>query len=108
MEDWNKFGDSEKERYTQTDRSTQDYYAGYSEPVNTKQKEPKYVTKKAFVITLIFAMILSAAVGAGADGLMVEVHNDPGHALCDGAQSITPDQFLDLNQKIQRVREAIL
>jgi 3-deoxy-7-phosphoheptulonate synthase len=34
-----------------------------------------------------------AAVAAGADGLMVEVHNDPQHALCDGKQSITPDAF---------------
>lgn len=34
-----------------------------------------------------------AAVAAGADGLIIEVHNDPPHAKCDGAQSITPDQF---------------
>ena len=34
-----------------------------------------------------------AAVAAGADGLVIEVHNDPPHAKCDGAQSITPDQF---------------
>ena len=34
-----------------------------------------------------------AAVAAGADGLIIEVHNDPPHALCDGAQSITPAQF---------------
>ncbi|MDE6028848.1 MAG: 3-deoxy-7-phosphoheptulonate synthase [Clostridiales bacterium] len=34
-----------------------------------------------------------AAVGAGADGLIIEVHNDPPHALCDGAQSLRPDQF---------------
>ena len=34
-----------------------------------------------------------AAVAAGADGLEIEVHNDPPHALCDGAQSITPAQF---------------
>lgn len=34
-----------------------------------------------------------AAVGAGADGLMIEVHNDPTHALCDGAQSLRPEQF---------------
>lgn len=34
-----------------------------------------------------------AAVGAGADGLMIEVHNDPAKALCDGAQSLTPEQF---------------
>lgn len=37
-----------------------------------------------------------AAVGAGADGLMIEVHNDPPHALCDGAQSIRPEQFEDI------------
>ena len=34
-----------------------------------------------------------AAVGAGADGLMIEVHNDPVKALCDGAQSLRPEQF---------------
>ncbi|MBQ7373997.1 MAG: 3-deoxy-7-phosphoheptulonate synthase [Clostridia bacterium] len=34
-----------------------------------------------------------AAVGAGADGLMIEVHNDPANALCDGAQSLRPEQF---------------
>ena len=37
-----------------------------------------------------------ASVGAGADGLMIEVHNDPAHALCDGAQSIRPEQFKDV------------
>lgn len=37
-----------------------------------------------------------ASVGAGADGLMIEVHNDPIHALCDGAQSIKPEQFKDI------------
>ncbi len=37
-----------------------------------------------------------ASVGAGAHGLMIEVHNDPVHALCDGAQSIKPDQFKEL------------
>ena len=37
-----------------------------------------------------------ASVGAGADGLIIEVHNDPQHALCDGAQSIKPEQFRDL------------
>ena len=34
-----------------------------------------------------------ASVGAGADGLIIEVHNDPTHALCDGAQSLKPEQF---------------
>ena len=42
-----------------------------------------------------------ASVGAGAHGLMVEVHNDPAHALCDGAQSINPEQFVDLARKIE-------
>ncbi len=41
-----------------------------------------------------------ASVGAGADGLMIEVHNDPVHALCDGAQSIKPDQFGDIVKRI--------
>ena len=40
-----------------------------------------------------------AAVAAGADGLIIEVHNDPQHALCDGQQSITPDQFAALMEK---------
>lgn len=41
-----------------------------------------------------------AAVGAGADGLMIEVHNDPKKALSDGAQSIKPDEFADITGRI--------
>ena len=41
-----------------------------------------------------------ASVGSGAHGLMIEVHNDPKNALCDGAQSITPDQFDDIVKSI--------
>ncbi|MEG1509798.1 MAG: 3-deoxy-7-phosphoheptulonate synthase [Clostridia bacterium] len=41
-----------------------------------------------------------ASVGAGSDGLMIEVHNDPTHALCDGAQSIKPEQFEDIVKSI--------
>ena len=37
---------------------------------------------------------------AGADGLMIEVHNNPPKALCDGAQSLTPDQYAQLVGKI--------
>ena len=40
-----------------------------------------------------------AAIAAGADGIIVEVHNDPPHALCDGKQSLTPVQFDELMQK---------
>jgi 3-deoxy-7-phosphoheptulonate synthase len=48
-----------------------------------------------------------AAVAAGADGVMIEVHNDPARALCDGAQSLTPEQFSTLSQKIHNIREAL-
>ena len=48
-----------------------------------------------------------AAVAAGADGLMIEVHNDPEHALCDGAQSLTPDAFRDLAENVKKVRLAL-
>jgi 3-deoxy-7-phosphoheptulonate synthase len=49
-----------------------------------------------------------AAAAAGADGIMVEVHNNPACAMCDGAQSLTPEQFDILNQKVRKIREAIL
>lgn len=49
-----------------------------------------------------------AAVAAGADGLMIEVHNDPAHALCDGPQSLTPEQFAELAVSIRKVREALV
>lgn len=42
-----------------------------------------------------------ASVGAGADGLMIEVHNDPMHALCDGAQSLNPEQFDLVMKKVK-------
>ena len=48
-----------------------------------------------------------AAAAAGADGLIVEVHNDPAHALCDGAQSLTPEQFDEAARKVRAVREAL-
>ena len=55
---------------------------------------------------LVAPMALAAAAG-GADGVMIEVHNDPMHALCDGAQALTPDQFAALAEKVRRVREAV-
>ena len=48
-----------------------------------------------------------AAAAAGADGLMIEVHNNPQRALCDGAQSLTPEQFRDTAQAVKRVLKAI-
>ena len=48
-----------------------------------------------------------AAVAAGADGLIIEVHNDPPHAKCDGAQSITPGQFDDLMGKLRSLAPCV-
>jgi 3-deoxy-7-phosphoheptulonate synthase len=48
-----------------------------------------------------------AAVAAGADGLIIEVHNDPAHALTDGAQSITPAQFEAMMKSIKRIAAAV-
>ena len=66
--------------------------------------DPSHATGRA---SLVGSMAL-AAVAAGADGLMIEVHNDPIHALSDGAQSLTPDAFDDLAQRIFRIREALV
>ena len=46
-----------------------------------------------------------AAVVAGADGLIIEVHNNPACALCDGQQSITPDEYSRLMEKIEKLVE---
>ena len=48
-----------------------------------------------------------AAAACGADGLMIEVHNDPEHALCDGAQSLTPAQFAQVSRKVTEIREVM-
>ena len=48
-----------------------------------------------------------AATACGADGLMIEVHNNPAKALCDGAQSLTPDQFDQVMNKVRRIREVL-
>ena len=44
-----------------------------------------------------------AALAAGADGIIVEVHNDPEHALCDGAQSLNLDQFRSVTRSLNRL-----
>lgn len=65
--------------------------------------DPSHATGKASLVPSMAA----AAAACGADGIMVEVHNNPSCALCDGAQSITPAQFAELNKKVIRIREAI-
>ena len=65
--------------------------------------DPSHATGKA---ALVPPMAL-AATAAGADGIMVEVHNNPACALCDGAQSLTPAQFSELSYNVQKIREVI-
>jgi 3-deoxy-7-phosphoheptulonate synthase len=51
--------------------------------------------------------IAQAAVAAGADALLIEVHNDPENALCDGAQSLLPEQFETLTKRLRLIAEAV-
>jgi len=55
---------------------------------------------------LVKPMSLAAA-AAGADGLIIEVHNDPSHALCDGAQSLTPEAFADVVGSLNGILQAL-
>ena len=66
--------------------------------------DPSHATGKADLV----APMAYAATAAGADGIMVEVHNDPAHALCDGAQSITPPQFDEISRKARQIREVLV
>ncbi len=66
--------------------------------------DPSHATGKANLV----APMAYAATAAGADGIMIEVHNNPACALCDGAQSLTPTQFAEVNRKVQKIREAIV
>ena len=65
--------------------------------------DPSHATGKAKLVPPMAA----AAVACGADGIMVEVHNNPSCALCDGAQSLTPAQFDELNHTLKKIREAL-
>lgn len=63
--------------------------------------DPSHATGKSWLVEPMAV----AAVAAGADGLIIEVHNDPAHALCDGAQSLTPDQFDRLAKKVFKLKD---
>ncbi len=66
--------------------------------------DPSHATGKANLV----APMAYAATAAGADGLMIEVHNNPACALCDGAQSLTPVQFDEMSAKVRKIREVIV
>ena len=61
--------------------------------------DPSHATGKS---SLVKSMSLAAA-AAGADGIMIEVHNDPPNAWSDGQQSITPDEFKDTVDAVKKI-----
>lgn len=65
--------------------------------------DPSHGTGKTYLVE----SMCRAAVAAGADGLMVEVHADPEHAFTDGAQSMIPQQFSDMMLSVRRVAAAV-
>lgn len=65
--------------------------------------DPSHSTGKSWMVQ----PIARATIAVGADGVMIEVHNDPAHALCDGAQSITPAAFVDVMADIRKIAEAV-
>ena len=65
--------------------------------------DPSHATGKYWMVQ----PLARAAIAAGADGLMIEVHNDPAHALCDGAQSIKPDAFAEVMADIRNIAKAV-
>ena len=71
--------------------------------ISTVNLDPSHGTGLARIVPTM-AM---AAAAVGADGLIIEVHNDPQRALCDGAQSLTPDQFDALMSKVNTIRGCI-
>ena len=65
--------------------------------------DPSHACGKAWMVE----RMAMAAVAAGADGLIIEVHNDPARALCDGAQSVTPAQFDGIMGKLRAVANCV-
>lgn len=65
--------------------------------------DPSHACGKAWMVE----RMSMAAIAAGADGLLIEVHNDPQRALCDGAQSITPAEFDQLMEKLRPMAHCV-
>ena len=65
--------------------------------------DPSHASGKAWLVE----PLAMAAVAAGADGLIIEVHNDPAHALSDGAQSLTPAQFDKVAKKLFKLKKSL-
>ena len=65
--------------------------------------DPSHATGRSALVPSMAA----AAAACGANGIMIEVHNNPSCALCDGAQSLTPVQFKQVCETVNKIREAI-
>lgn len=65
--------------------------------------DPSHATGRSAMVE----PIALAAAAAGADGLIIEVHNDPQHALCDGPQSVRPEEFSRIMRRVNAVRTAL-
>ena len=65
--------------------------------------DPSHATGKSWLVD----PMAMGAVATGADGLQIEVHNDPAHALCDGPQSLKPEEFAVLATKLHKLRTAL-
>lgn len=65
--------------------------------------DPSHASGKSWLVE----PLAMSAVAAGVDGLIIEVHNDPPHALCDGAQSLTPEQFDKVAGKIFKLKKSL-
>ena len=65
--------------------------------------DPSHACGKAWMVE----RMAMAAVAAGADGLIIEVHNNPSCALCDGAQSVTPDEFGAMMDKLRPLAQCV-
>lgn len=65
--------------------------------------DPSHATGKSWMVE----PLSKATIAAGADGLIIEVHNDPKNALCDGQQSITPEEYKILVEKLKKIANAV-
>ncbi|HOV69333.1 MAG TPA: 3-deoxy-7-phosphoheptulonate synthase, partial [Clostridia bacterium] len=65
--------------------------------------DPSHASGKAWLVE----PLSMAAVAAGADGLIIEVHNNPSKALSDGEQSVTPDEFEAIVKKLKDLAQAV-
>src|SRR6185369_7904351 len=65
--------------------------------------DPSHASGHAYMVS----PLARAGVAVGADGLIIEVHNKPEEALCDGAQALTPVQYIELLEEVRRIHQVV-